>query len=162
METKKERRVASAVLPELYEVSDLGRVRRKKVFVDRSRTRIAFDWVSVTDKNGYRTQEHVIALQKMNTGYWRADLRVMVNGKPTRKSVLVHRLVYASFNNLDVKEMLDVGHHDDNPDNNILDNLYETNQNKNVNNKKLAYKLLHLYKSWLITIPEWYDINTEL
>jgi hypothetical protein len=43
METKKERRVASAVLPELYEVSDLGRVRRKKVFVDRSRTRTAFD-----------------------------------------------------------------------------------------------------------------------
>ena len=157
-----EKRVDCCVMPEYYMVSNLGRVKRKSVFIDRVKTRIAFDWTEVKDKNGYMSKENIIWTQKINSWYIVADLRYDKDLKSIRKRCLLHRLVYCSFNWLDYKHDADIWHHNGNVTDCRLENLYITNQRNNVNNRKLAFKLLELYRQWIITIPEWYNIDTEL
>lgn len=96
--------------------------------------------------------------------YMVCNLRAMEHLENKRYVCLLHRLVYCSFNWWDYKADYDVWHHDDSKDNHMLSNLYATNQTRNVNNRKLAYKLLDLYKRWHITISDKYinEINVEL
>lgn len=96
--------------------------------------------------------------------YCVCNLRAMEHNSNKRHVCLLHRLIYCSFNWLDYNVDAQVWHHDDNSNNNVLDNLYLTNQTRNVNNRKLAYKLLDLYKRWHITISDKYikEINVEL
>lgn len=116
-----EKRVDSKILPELYQVSDMGRIKRKSIWLDRTRTRTAFDGVEVIDKAWYQTKENILAPAVMNTWYVRIDLRYMKNLVAVRKSALVHRLVYCSFNNIPLEECTDVWHHNDIPTDNRLE-----------------------------------------
>jgi len=156
-----EKRVDSKILPELYQVSDMGRVKRKSVWLNRQRTRTAFDGTVVKEPNGYQTKENIIALQELNTWYLRADLRYMVDNKPFRKSIPVHKLVFCSFHKVTL-DIPDIWHHNGILTDNRLENLYPRTETNAMSNRKLAYRLLDLYKQWVIQRPEWYDMYADL
>ncbi len=160
-----EQRVDCCIMPEWYEVSSFGRLKRKKVFLNRKRRFITADWKEAFTNNWYSTQENWWGQYQINNmWYYVCNLRAMENNNNKRYVCLLHRLVYCSFNWWDYQMEWDVWHHDDTRENNMLDNLYLTNQTKNVNNRKLAYKLLDLYKRWHIVISDKYinEINVEL
>ena len=162
---KEEQWVDCCIMPEWYQVSDLGRLKRKSIVLNRKRKFISHDWKECYTDNWYSTKENWWGqYQRSNMWYYVCNLRASENNDKKRHVCLLHRLVYCSFNWLDYKMEWDVWHHDDNSNNNVLDNLYLTNQKRNVNNRKLAYKLLDLYKRWHITISDKYinDINVDL
>lgn len=136
----------SIILPDKYEVSINWDVRVKEHIVKSKNWK---QWVV--------KQHQTKCSNEMNWYY-----RVHIQWDWIRKNILLHRLVYCTFNNIHIDTPIHIGHHNDNAGDNRLDNLYATNPLKNTNNKKLAYKLLELYKQWLITLPQWYDIDTEL
>lgn len=84
-----------------YSVSTRGQVR--------SNDRVASD--------GRRVKGRILRQYKIKPrGYRVVALRI--NGKTVK--FLVHRLVYCTFNNLDIYIDLDVDHDDNNPDHNWL------------------------------------------
>ena len=71
-----------------------------------------------------------------------------------RSSISKHRIVFATYNNLDYYWDYIVWHYDDDPTNNHIDNLYmiqwKHNTQENIDHKKKAYKLLALCKQWKV------------
>lgn len=65
-----------------------------------------------------------------------------------------HRLVYATYNDLDYRWDYIVWHMDDDPNNNNINNLYyikwKQNNKTNIEHKKKAYKILSMVMQWLI------------
>lgn len=156
MENMEEKRVDCCIMPEHYQVSDLWRVRRK----DRKIERMTTNRCTQEKYSNWRTHKgNIVSIQTMINWYCKVSLRVRWIWSYNK---LVHRLVYASFNWLDYNDMDNVWHHNDTPTDNRLVNLYATNLKKNINNKKLAYKLLHLYKLGIITVPNEYNITLDL
>lgn len=94
-------------------------------------------WVSVRKGNWMRYHDN-------GKGYMIAN--ITVSGK--YKALSQHRVVYSTFNSLPYDWDYDVGHFDDEPGNNILDNLYwifDTKKSqKNRDHKKNAYRLLEM------------------
>lgn len=101
-----------------YSISSYGRVR--------SNDRIAPDGRSLKGKilNTYKIKPR---------GYH--TVVFMMDGK--KKHYLVHRLVYCTFNCIDLDTPLVVDHIDNCPDNNTLDNLQLVSQSDNI---KMGYK----------------------
>lgn len=96
-----------------YSVSTRGQVR--------SNDRVASD--------GRRIKGRILRQYKIKPrGYRVVALRI--NGKTVK--FLVHRLVYCTFNNLDIYIDLDVDHDDNNPDHNWLENLSGLTRSENI------------------------------
>lgn len=97
-----------------YSVSNLGNIR--------SNDRIASD--------GRRLKGKLMKTYKIKPrGYH--TVVFWLNGKKVH--FLVHRLVYCTFNNIDIYIDLDVDHLDNDPDNNRLDNLELVTRSENIN-----------------------------
>lgn len=129
-----------------YEISDLSNLR------SLDRVVVCKDW------RRWEVKWQRIKTHKIQSWYWKINFKA----EWWRKAMLIHRLVYCTFNDEDYYGKFDVWHYDDDPDNYRLDNLYKTNQERNANNRKLAYKLLWLWRGWLIKLPEGIDIDVEL
>lgn len=96
-----------------YSVSNMGQVR--------SNDRIASD--------GRKIKGRILRQYRIKPrGYKVVALRI--GGKTIK--FLVHRLVYCTFNNLDIYIDLDVDHNDNDPDHNWLENLSGLTRSENI------------------------------
>ena len=96
-----------------YSVSNKGNVR--------SNDRVASD--------GRIVKGRILKTYKIKPrGYLSVALRI--NGKTIK--FLVHRLVYCTFNNIDIHFKLDVDHFDNDPEHNYLENLSGMTRSENI------------------------------
>lgn len=121
----------------LYEVSNIARVR--KVSNQKLLTTCFLD-----GKKGLRGSYLRCYLRKDNKG----------------RAVLLHRLVYCSFNKMSLKFLGQktktlVCHKDDNPENNNLDNLFIGDRNDNFNDMMRKGR-------WLPKLKHGEDVNTNV
>lgn len=88
-------------------------------------------------------------------GYQIANLSV----RGSYRAITQHRVVYATFRDMDYNGSYTVWHLDDDPRNNHIDNLYgifwEQQHQKNIDHKKRAYKLLEMYMKWELFWKDW-------
>lgn len=109
-----------------YSISNKGRVR--------SNDRIA--------KDGRKVKGRVLKTYKIQPrGYHTVVL--MLDGK--KKHFLLHRLVYCTFNNIDIYSHIDVDHADNDPDNNCLENLEGMTHQENMLRSKINRQYIEGY-----------------
>ena len=76
---------------------------------------------NVRNTNFNKTRKTKALKQKTNKGGYK---EVQLSNSGARRTVLVHRLVCCTFNNVDLNTKLYICHKDDNPSNNQLSNLF--------------------------------------
>lgn len=136
----------SIIFPEAYRISEDWDVYAKARVV-----------TATNGKKRYKAEANV----RSHLINWYPKINLVYNGK--RKVVLVHRLVYCTYNGRDYDDReLVVWHHNDIAIDCRLSNLYATNQTRNLANRSLAYKLLDLYRKWIIHVDESLLCGTEL
>ncbi len=118
------------------------------------------NWMIEWDKNGNKYYRQWTEIRWHNNG---KDYMVANVGKWWKyRSLLHHKVVYATLNKLPYKWDYTVLHIDEDTKNNTPSNLYiihGTGGSKwSIENKQRAYKLLELYNHWLLFDSEWKKI----
>lgn len=117
-------------------------------------------WMMERDKDWNKYYRQWREIRWHNNGKWYMVFNIWLHSK--YKAITHHRTIFCTLNKLPYGWDYTVGHFDEDPTNNLPSNLYwiyGSNQQKwNIEQKKVAYKLLELYTQWLLFDSEWKKI----